>query len=183
MPEVESNTFVCVGGRVEVTQDDLDLEPDHADRPFASDPAPRMPVGGYGAVVEPAAPRWRPRLTWAQQHSPRERLDRALRLHYRRLGRRSRLMNLPAQRRREGRQTRRSVASRSTQRTSAKSPPGEPDPPPSLRRLEGGGERSRDSSLNRAWLYVLEVDLSPVELETLGEYCRIRSVWAGRWAA
>lgn len=86
-------------------------------------------------------------------------------------------------RRREQRPTRRARAA-GRSRSASKSPPGEPsDPPPSLRRLDGGGERSRDSKLNQAWQGVLALDLDALELETLGEYCRIRSVWAGRWAA
>jgi hypothetical protein len=92
---------------------------------------------------------------------------------------------------RQARSTRATTISRggsSRRTTSGRSPddpssPGDPDPPPRLRRLDGGAEQSRDSKLNRGWQVNLELDLSPLELETLGEYCRIRSEWEGRWAA
>jgi hypothetical protein len=82
------------------------------------------------------------------------------------------------------RQARGSRRVRAAGRPASKSPPGEPDPPPGLRRLDGGSkQQSRDSRLNQAWQGVLALDLAPLELGTLGEYCRIRAVWEGRWAA
>lgn len=88
---------------------------------------------------------------------------------------------VPQPRRREARGTRR-VRTAGRLRSASKSPPGETDPPSRLRRLDGGSRESRDTKLNTAWQGVLALDLSPLELATLGEYCRIRSVWLGRWA-
>jgi len=142
-------------------------------------------VGGRadeGYLTVPPALRWTPAKAYYDPSYVTPRL-RALRVRIRRTIGFTHLIAAKQQRSREGRQTRRSVA-RATRRTgSTKSPPGEQDPPPSLRRLEGGGENSRDSNLNRGWQYILELRLSPVELETLGIYCSIRSTWEGRWAA
>jgi hypothetical protein len=64
-------------------------------------------------------------------------------------------------------------------RSASNDPPGEPEPPPSLRRLDGGVERSRDSRLNQCWQ--LGLVLGVEELRTLVVLAETRAVWLARW--
>jgi hypothetical protein len=107
-----------------VSQAMLDYDAEPSSEPVQSQPGVAVPRDGtYPAPYEPD-----PRVPWRwAKHDIR---------YERRL---SAMLRPVVARPREGRTTRRSAASRAVRRAGSKSPPGESEPPPSLRRLEGGG--------------------------------------------